>query len=111
MTAWIEGSISSASRAAQAYASASVTSPSTTRCWAVFASLIEATQPGTCGWLPGGGAGTVSTSGGELMSCATMLRARASCRDEPSWPRSAATECRSSRFAFIIVSTEGEPGR
>ena len=45
------------------------------------------------------------------MSCATMLRARASCRAAPSCPRSAAAECTSSMFAFIIVSTDEEPGR
>ena len=101
----------SASFACHAIASPSVTSPSTTRCWAVFGSVIEATQPGTCTWLPGGGSTIVSIHGGEFMSCAAMLRARASCREAPSWPCSAAAECSSSMLAFIIVSTEDEPGR
>ena len=74
-------------------------------------SVIDATQPGACGWLPGGGIGTVSTHGGVFISCAAMLRARASCREAPSWPRSAAVECSSSMLAFIIVSTDDEPGR
>ena len=52
---------------------------------------------------------TASIHGGVFMSCATMLRARASCRDAPSCPRSAAAEYSSSMLAFIIVSTE-EPG-
>ena len=63
------------------------------------------------GWLPSGGFTTCSSHGGVFMSCAAMLRARASWRAAPSWPRSAATECSSSMLAFIIVSTDDEPGR
>ena len=71
---------------------------------------IEATQPGRCGW-PSGGTANASIHGGVPISWATMLRARASCRAAPSCPRAAAAACTSSMFAFVIASTDGEPGR
>ncbi len=103
----------SASRATHAIASASVTSPSTTRCWEDLSSCIAATQPGACGWLPGAGSVTASIHGGVCISAAVMLRARASSRTacDASRPRSAAAECTSSSFALSIVSTDGEPTR
>ena len=82
------------------------------RCCPARSVVIDETQPGACHCE------LVSTRGGRarherrrLEQLATSRRARSSCAPGRWWPRSAATECTSSRLAFVVAATRRRRAR